>query len=152
MAMTMKVAKKSLLAIPLHRQSRLSAIQANQFRKRFPSTTQRICRTVLGAQFALKRRGKNTHTEDREGIYYKSYGVDGLEEDQGTAIVMGDNWSGRTCVKQKGVDNGWVVGQVVEGIEVLGYTDIVLTTDGEPASMQVAKQVEAVRKHQSTPQ
>lgn len=67
--------------------------------------------------------------------------------------MMEDNWSGSTfvhIVQQKGVGDGWVVGQVVEDIEVLSYTDIVLKTDGEPALMQVAKQVEVARNHQTT--
>ena len=38
----------------------------------------------------------------------------------------------------KGTEDKTVVNKIVEDIECMGYTDIILKTDGEPALVQVA--------------
>ena len=68
---------------------------------------------------------------------YKAFGQ--TEED--TKITMMVSRDGRTGMthahkcNQKGAADKWAVEQVKKDIDTMGYADIVLKTDGEPAML-----------------
>ena len=82
---------------------------------------------------------------------YKSFGQSTPgEEDKGTAIILKDRDTKTIyghLVEEKGVGDGWVVKKLVEDVDSLGYTDLMVKTDGEPAIVQVAKELQKLRTH-----
>ena len=50
-------------------------------------------------------------------------------------------------VDEKGRGDGWIVAKIVDDIDALGYTSIIIKGDGEPALVQVMKEVKKARKH-----
>ena len=58
------------------------------------------------------------------------------EDDKITVIVGRDRWTGMTIahvVKGKGLVDDWIVRQLVNDIEAMGYVDIRLKADNENA-------------------
>ena len=72
------------------------------------------------------------------------------EEDAVVRIIVAkDEQTGMTTahrVDTKGPTDEWIVKRVVQDIEELGRSDIVLKTDGEPAMVAVQRAVTALRK------
>ena len=84
------------------------------------------------------------------GLDYKSFGQSSTEDDKAIAIVMRDRIT--TCTyahicERKGAGDRWVVGKIVEDIVALGYTEIILKGDGEPALNDVMEKVKLAREH-----
>ena len=84
---------------------------------------------------------------------YKSSGQSGDNEDyKGTAMIVKDRDT-RTIhghiVNEKGVGDGWIVSKLMEYIVNLGYTELVLKGDGEPALVQVMNDVTRQRPHKT---
>ena len=115
-----------------------------------------ICVEAKGKEdpHRLNREGKGKGEIPTIGMDYKSLGESAVEEDKKTTIVVRDGRSRTTfshVVQQKGMGDGWIVNKLIEDIETLGYTDIIIKTDGEPALMQVAKEIKARRRHPTIP-
>ena len=83
---------------------------------------------------------------------YKSFGQD--DDEKGTAIVIKDEITGvigsHIC-DRKGADDEWVVNKLVEDIENMGHTEIILKGDGELAQVQVMQRMKEKRKHATIP-
>ena len=82
---------------------------------------------------------------------YKTFGQNDEDENL-TSIIIRDKrtttTAGHIC-ECKGTDDNWVVNKIVKDIEEMGYTDIILKTDGEPAIVQLATEVKN-RRNKST--
>ena len=52
-------------------------------------------------------------------------------------------------VNEKGVGDGWIVSKLMEDIDILGYTLLMLKGDGEPALVQVMNEVKRQRSHKT---
>ena len=109
---------------------------------------------VHGAPCVLRQRVSKTLIVLRSKVVnmrfdYKSFGQSGDSEDyKGTALIVKDRDT-RTVhghiVNEKGVGDGWIVSKWMEDIDNLGYTELVLKGDGEPALVQVMNEVKRQR-------
>ena len=84
------------------------------------------------------------------GIDYKSFGQSAKEDDKATAIVIRDKSTRNTYAhicERKGAGDKWIVSKIVENIGELGYTEIILKGDGEPALNDVMEKVKSAREH-----
>ena len=52
-------------------------------------------------------------------------------------------------VNEKGVGDGWIVSKLMEDIDNLGYTELILKGDGELALVQVMNEVKRQRSHKT---
>ena len=52
-------------------------------------------------------------------------------------------------VNEKGVGDGWIVSKLMEDIDNLGFSELVLKGDGEPALAQVTNEVKRQRPHKT---
>ena len=94
--------------------------------------------------------GKPSGEKPTVGMDYKSFGESVTEDDKRTAIVIRDKSSVTThahVVGCKGTGDGSIVSRIVEDIDNMGYTDILLKGDGEPALTQVMEAVKQRRAH-----
>ena len=86
-------------------------------------------------------------------IDYKSFGQSGENEHyKGTALIVKDRDTKTIhghIVDVKGVGDGWIVSKLMEDIDNLGYTDLILKGDGEPALVQVMNEVKRQRSHKT---
>ena len=80
---------------------------------------------------------------------YKSFGQDDDDKNL-TALILRDKKTtttkGHIC-DCKGMEDKWIVKKILEDIDEMGYTEIILKTDGEPALVQVATEVKKKRAH-----
>ena len=80
---------------------------------------------------------------------YKSFGQDDDDKNL-TALVLRDKKTtttmGHVC-ECKGTEDKWIVKKILEDIDEMGHTDIILKTDGEPALVQVATEVKRQSPH-----
>ena len=85
---------------------------------------------------------------------YKTFGQDEKDESL-TSIVVRDKrtttTAGHIC-ECKGTDDKWIVNKIVQDIDEMGYTDIILKTDGEPAIVQLAMEIKKRRNQPTIPQ
>ena len=86
------------------------------------------------------------------GIDYKVFGQEIETDDKATALIMRDRDSvstfGHVC-EHKGASDKWAMDRIIDDIDSLGYTEIILRGDGEPALVQVMNEVKR-RRHHST--
>ena len=79
---------------------------------------------------------------------YKSFGQEEHEDDKATALVVRDKSTKTTFAhicEQKGSADAWVVRRVLEDLDHLGHVDVILKGDGEPALVQLMKEVKKLR-------
>ena len=81
---------------------------------------------------------------------YKSFGQEGSYDDKATALIIKDEKTkmnfAHICDK-KGASDDWVVEQIIEDIARLGYAEVLLKGDGEPALQDVLHEVKKRRTH-----
>ena len=80
---------------------------------------------------------------------YKAFGQD-EKDTKLTSIVIRDKRTTMTAMHVclcKGMEDRWIVDAILEDIANMGYTNIILKTDGEPALVQVAREVKKRRAH-----
>ena len=81
---------------------------------------------------------------------YKSFGQEEDIDDKATAIVGKDDKSkivfAHICL-QKGSSDKWVVKKILDDLDRLGYTDMILKSDGEPAILQLLEELKGQRSH-----
>ena len=80
---------------------------------------------------------------------YKAFGQD-EKDTKLTSIVIRDKRTTMTAMHVclcKGMEDRWIVDAILEDIANMGYTNIILKTDGEPALVQVATEVKKRRAH-----
>jgi hypothetical protein len=81
---------------------------------------------------------------------YKSFGQEGDYDDKATALVIKDEITkmkfAHICEK-KGATDKWVIEQIIDDIGRLGYTEVILKGDGEPALQDVLQEVKRRRTH-----
>ena len=80
---------------------------------------------------------------------YKSFGQE-PSDDKVTSLVVRDKrttWTAMHVCTVKGIEDKLIVNKVFEDIECLGYAEVILKTDGEPALVQVANEVKKRRAH-----
>ena len=83
---------------------------------------------------------------------YKSFGQSPTEDDKIFVIVMKDKITKMMHthgVDHKGPDDGWIVRKIVDDIEALGHTDVILKSDGEPAIVKLMEEIKKLRKHKT---
>ena len=82
---------------------------------------------------------------------YKSFGQSGEDAEAGektTVLVMRDSDSVSTfvhVVDEKGKGDGWIVKKIIDDIASLGYVEVLIKGDGEPALVQVMENVQQTR-------
>ena len=86
-------------------------------------------------------------------IDYKSFGQSGENEHyKGTALIVKDRDTKTIhghIVNEKGVGDGWILSKLMEDIDNLGYTELILKGGGEPALVQVMNEVKRQRPHKT---
>ena len=90
------------------------------------------------------KREKGVHAKPTVSIDYKSLGESAVEDDKVTAIVIRDNSTKTTFAHfctQKGSGDDWIVKQLLADIDHLGHIDLILKGDGEPALVQLMREV-----------
>ena len=113
-----------------------------------------VCVEAKGTEDPHRRASPDrVHEVPQISMDYKSFrqSTPG-EEDKGTAIVFKDRDTKTIyghLVEEKGVGDGWITKRLVEDIESLGYAEVGIKTDGEPALVQVAKEVQRLRTHKT---
>ena len=79
----------------------------------------------------------------------KLFGQEDDHDDKATAIVYQDDHTkmifGHVC-ERKGASDSWVIEKIKEDIARLGYQDVILKGDGEPAVVQVLENVKLARE------
>ena len=97
-----------------------------------------------------KKKDRAAGDKPARSMDYKSVGQtytgEKEEGDKETATIMRDGETTNTfahVVDGKGRGDGWIVDKIVEDIASLGYTDVIIKGDGEPALVQV---MEAIRE------
>ena len=113
-----------------------------------------VCIEAKGVEDPHRRADPNREHDIAEiAMDYKSFGQSTPgEEDKGTAIIIKDRDTKTIyghLVEEKGLGDGWIVKKIEEDVSSLGYTDIMVKTDGEPAIVQVAKELQKVRTHRT---
>ena len=82
-------------------------------------------------------------------IDYKSFCQSGENEhNKGTALTVKDRDTKTIhghIVNEKGVGDRWIVSKLMEDIGNLGYAELILKGDGEPALVQVMNEVKRQR-------
>ena len=105
----------------------------------------------------MKAKGKeDSHKAAEEStkptivLDYKSFGQEIEVDDKATAIVGRDKKTVSTFAhvcENKGTSDKWVVNKLLEDIDLMGHTEIILKGDGEPALVQVMEEVKRRRCH-----
>ena len=98
----------------------------------------------------FRKKEKKAGDKPVVGLDYKSFGQSISEDDKKTAIVMRDQYSvstGAHIVRCKGASDEYIVEKLMEDIDQMGHTDIILKGDGEPALVQVMEEVKKRRVH-----
>ncbi len=108
-------------------------------------------------QICVKAKGKaDGHKEAREStapsivLDYKSFGQEIDTDDKATAIVGRDKKTVSTFAHvcdHKGTSDRWVVNKLIEDIELMDHTEIILKGDGEPALIQLMEEIKKRRSH-----
>ena len=97
-----------------------------------------------------KQEGKEEAIKPTMRIDNKSFGQEIESDDKATALVIKDSKTkmhfAHLC-DAKGSSDEWVVKKLMEDIDRLGYTEIILKGDGEPALVQVMREVKQRRSH-----
>ena len=111
----------------------------------------------------IKARGReDAHSSRKEkgakpiiAMDYKEFGEDADSEDKIKTIIVKDEDSGCLAahvVEQKGSADQWAVQRVLDDIRMFGHTDIIMKGDGEPALVQVQREIVDKRSAGSVPQ
>ena len=83
-------------------------------------------------------------------VDYKTLGEYEHSDDRITAIVLRDNQTrmtfGHIC-QQKGSSDEWIVKKILDDLDQLGHFDMIFKGDGEPALVQVMKEIRKKRIH-----
>ena len=80
---------------------------------------------------------------------YKSFGQHDDEDDKVTQIVYRDlHWKATFAhiCESKGATDNWMVEKILEDIKAMGHVDVTIKSGGEPALVQVMKEVKKRRK------
>ena len=80
---------------------------------------------------------------------YKTFGQEDDRDDKATASVYKNDHTKMICghaCERKGASDTWVIGKIKEDIARLGYQDVILKGDGEPALVQVLENVKLARE------
>ena len=105
------------------------------------------------------RQKRNKQAEDSDdvpefGMDYKTFGQEEEEDDKATMIVGRDRGTLQTFAhlcRCKGPGDEWVVDRLVEDIESLGHTKVIVKTDGEPALVKVYESIKEKSSHPTLP-
>jgi len=103
----------------------------------------------------FKSKEKEKQGKPVIGLDYKTFGQEGDRDDKATVIVMRCMRTMKSFVHvclAKGPSDEWIIDQLVRDIDSLGYADIIIKTDGEPALVKVMEAIQKKRKHQTIPQ
>ena len=107
-----------------------------------------ICVKAKGKEEAHRNREAERSCKATISLDYKAFGQEVGVDDKATAIILKDDktkmMSAHIC-ESKGRTDAWIVDKIVEDIERLGYVDIILKGDGEPALIDVMNAVKAKR-------
>ena len=86
-------------------------------------------------------------------IDYKSFGQSGDDEDyERTALIVKDRDTKTIhfhIVNENGVRDGWIVSKLMQDIDDLGYIELGLKGNGEPALIQVTNKVKRERQYET---
>ena len=109
-----------------------------------------VCVEAKGIEDPHYKAGKDREYEmPLISIDYKSFGQSAPGEgEKGTALIIKDRDTKviyAHLVEEKGVGDEWIVKRLIDDIESLGYTDVIIKGDGEPAIVQVMKEVQRKR-------
>jgi len=107
----------------------------------------------------IGRGQEESHFRQKEGevsckpcmsFDYKSFGQEGDYDDKATAMVAKDDKFkmkfAHICEK-KGSSDKWIIDKIIEDIDRLGHTEVILKGDGEPALQDVLQEVKRRRVH-----
>ena len=107
----------------------------------------------------MARRREDAHSSKsrlkrQQGLGMAKVGMDykSLGEDQIQMIVLRDHHTKMTSahlVVSKGTSDTWAMNRCEEDLEDLGYADLMLKGDGEPALKQVQRELRARRRHRT---
>lgn len=108
----------------------------------------------------VKAKGKEESHRDQSGeekstkpticLDYKAFGQEMHTDDKATAIVGRDAESRMSFAhicETKGASDKWIIDKLLADIERLGYTDIIIKGDSEPALVQVMNEIKKRRAH-----
>ena len=104
----------------------------------------------------FKQKVKQAGDKPTLCLDYKAFGQEseeGDEEGKSTVLVMRDTDSISTfvhVVEQKGRGDGWIVDKLIDDIASLGYVDVLIKGDGEPALVQVMENIKQKRSQNRT--
>ena len=108
-----------------------------------------VCVQAKGKEDGHKRSKKKEDGVTTITLDYKAFSHD-VDESAVTAIVMRDKETSMTysfICTAKGSQDKWAVKMLKEAIDHMGYTKIILKTDGEPSLVQVAEEIKKIRSH-----
>ena len=107
-----------------------------------------VCIKACGKEDGHFIKEKSEDGKPVVGMDYKAFGQEFQEDDKVTSIVVKDENSktvfAHICL-QKGASDKWVVQRILEDLDHLGHVEMVLKTDGEPALVQLAREIKRLR-------
>ena len=107
-----------------------------------------ICVKAKGKEDSHRKAGEST--KPTIVLDYKSFGQEIDVDDKATAIVGRDKDTVSTFAhvcESKGISDKWAVNKVIEDIDLMGHTEIILKGDGEPALIQLMDEIKRRRNH-----
>ena len=123
-----------------------------------------VCTRAVGREDPHKRKRKRKH-EDKSELPKISMDYQELisaakkdpteHEKVVKAIVVKDELTGILLsyrVSQKGHGDAWLIKRLVQDLEEMGRTSIILKTDGEPAMVSLQRALQSARRHQTVPE
>ena len=110
-----------------------------------------ICVKGRGKEESHKRqKGGDESCKPHICFDYKSFGQEDDYDDKATALVIKDETTkmkfAHICEK-KGSTDKWIIDKIVDDIDRLGHTEVILKGDGEPALQDVLREVKRQRVH-----
>ena len=108
-----------------------------------------ICIMARGKEDQHRKNKKPRREKPTVSFDYKSFGQEAHSDDKVTAIVIRDSSKtiyAHVCLS-KGSSDKWIIDQILEDLDQLGHVEMILKSDGEPALVQVLREVKARRIH-----
>ena len=110
-----------------------------------------VCVKARGKEEAHKKQDERNKSCKNTVCYdYKTFGQEENIDDKATTLICKDEKTkmrfAHVC-ENKGASDEWVMQKLLEDMERLGHTEVIIKSDGEPALVQVMEKLKERRSH-----